>query len=160
MLTESARRHIEAGLLERALIYATDIDPTSLELARAGLYDASRADALVENYRSAGGLMSPADYYTAASSRIAISPLFKKHILFSDHSLATDAAFAEVHMVSCRNVFIYFDQELQNRALGLFRESLCPRGFLGLGAKETMAFSTHATAFESIAPHERIYRLR
>ena len=49
----------------------------------------------------------------------------KQHIVFSDHSLATDSVFAEVQLVSCRNVLIYFDRELQDRALGLFRDALC-----------------------------------
>jgi chemotaxis protein methyltransferase CheR len=74
--------------------------------------------------------------------------------------LATDAVFAEVQLVSCRNVLIYFDRELQDRAIGLLRGALCPRGFLGLGAKETLAFSNHGAAFDPFAAEERIYRLR
>ena len=72
----------------------------------------------------------------------------KQHIVFSDHSLATDSVFAEVQLVSCRNVLIYFNRELQDRALGLFRDALCRKGFLGLGAKESLRFSSHADAFD------------
>ena len=54
---------------------------------------------------------------------------------FADHSLATDTVFSETHFISCRNVLIYFNRALQNRALALFHDSLCHRGFLGLGSK-------------------------
>lgn len=73
-------------------------------------------------------------------------------------TLATDSVFAEVHLVSCRNVLIYFERDLQDRALGLFRESLCHRGFLGLGSKESLRFSAHTDAFDDFVPQDRIYR--
>ena len=60
--------------------------------------------------------------------------------------------------MSCRNVLIYFDRELQNRALGLFRDSLCRKGFLGLGSKESLAFSAHAGAFDNFVLKDRIYQ--
>ncbi|MBI3843887.1 MAG: protein-glutamate O-methyltransferase CheR [Planctomycetes bacterium] len=150
----------EEGLLERSLIYATDIDAKSLQIGEAGTYDLERVRGFSENYFGAGGRASLSDYYTAAYSRAAFNPLLRKHVLFSDHCLATDTAFAEVQLVSCRNVFIYFDRQLQDRAIGLFRDSLCPRGFLGLGAKETLAFSSQVMAFEPFAAEERVYRLK
>jgi chemotaxis protein methyltransferase CheR len=150
----------EEGLLERSLIYATDIDAESLRVGQAGAYDLERVRGFTENYFRADGRASLADYYTAAHSRVAFSPHLRKHVLFSDHSLATDSAFAEVQLVSCRNVLIYFDRALQDRAVGLFQEALCPRGFLGLGAKETLAFSSRTAAFEPFAVQERVYRMR
>jgi chemotaxis protein methyltransferase CheR len=78
--------------------------------------------------------------------------------VFSEHSLATDGAFAEVQLVSCRNVLIYFDDALRDRALAVLRESLCPGGFLGLGLRETLKFSAHASAFSDTLPAARIYR--
>lgn len=150
----------EEGLLERSLVYATDIDAESLRAARAGAYELDRVRGFSESYFRAGGRASLSDYYTAAYSHAAFSPLLRRRILFSDHCLATDAAFAEVQLVSCRNVFIYFDRALQDRAVGLFRDALCPRGFLGLGAQETLSFSDHDPAFEPFAAGERIYRLR
>jgi chemotaxis protein methyltransferase CheR len=82
----------------------------------------------------------------------------RDHMVFSDHSLATDSVFAEMHLVSCRNVLIYFERDLQDRALGLFREALCHRGFLGLGSKESLRFSGHTEAFEDFVLEDRIYR--
>ncbi len=82
----------------------------------------------------------------------------RQAILFSDHSLATDTAFAETELVSCRNVLIYFDRELQDRAIGILRESLRRKCFLGLGSKETFWFSSHANAFIEFALEARIYQ--
>jgi chemotaxis protein methyltransferase CheR len=82
----------------------------------------------------------------------------RQHIVFSDHSLATDSVFAEMHLVSCRNVLIYFNRQLQERALGLFRESLCRKGFLGLGSKESLRFSSHADAFDEVVREDRIFQ--
>ena len=150
----------EEGLLERTLIYATDINPQALKLAEAGIYDVERLPAFTENHRRAGAKSSLSDYYTAAYGRAAIDKSLKKHIVFSDHSLATDSVFAEMQIVSCRNVLIYFDKALQDRALGLFTESLCRQGFLGIGSKESLRFSAQADAFDELVPRERIYRKR
>lgn len=78
--------------------------------------------------------------------------------MFSDHSLATDSVFAEVQLVSCRNVLIYFDRPLQDRAIGLFHESLCRKGFLGIGAKETLRFSSHANGFAELSRDDRLFQ--
>lgn len=148
----------EEGLLDRTLIYATDINTRTLSKAEAGVYDVDRIAGFTDNHRQSGARSSLADYYTAAYGRAVFDKTLKAHIVFSDHSLATDSVFAEVHLVSCRNVLIYFDRPLQDRALGLFRESLCRRGFLGLGAKETVRLSAHAAAFAEVVPGERVYQ--
>jgi chemotaxis protein methyltransferase CheR len=148
----------EEGLLDRTQIYATDINPESLRIAQDGVYSVDRFPAFSESYRAAGGKASLADYYTARYGSGLFDRRLKKAILFSDHSLATDSVFAEVQMVSCRNVLIYFDRRLQERAIGLLRESLCRRGFLGLGTKESLRFSAHGSAFREVVPDQRIYQ--
>jgi chemotaxis protein methyltransferase CheR len=82
----------------------------------------------------------------------------RQRAVFSDHSLVSDSVFAEMHLVSCRNVLIYFNRELQDRAVKLFRESLVRRGFLGIGAKESLRFSSEANAFTEFCRQERIYQ--
>lgn len=148
----------EEGLLERTQIYATDINPDSLRTAEEGVYEIQRFARFSENYLQAGGLQSLSHYYTAGYSSAVLDRRLRKAILFSDHSLATDTAFAEVELVSCRNVLIYFDRSLQNRAIGVLRDSLCRRGFLGLGSRETLRFSDHAGGFADFAHDERIYQ--
>jgi chemotaxis protein methyltransferase CheR len=148
----------EEGLLERSLIYATDINANALERAQAGIYDATRIGGFTENHRKSGARTSLSDYYTAAYGKAVFDKALKTNIVFADHSLSTDSAFSEVQLVSCRNVLIYFDRQLQDRVLGLFRDSLCRKGFLGLGAKESLRFSAHSYAFSEFVPENRIFR--
>ncbi len=150
----------EEGLLDRTLMYATDINPEALHQAEAGIYELDRMVDSEGAYREAGGRASLADYYTAGYDAAVLDRSLREHLVFSDHSLATDSVFAEVQLVSCRNVLIYFDRALQDRAVGLFLEALSRRGFLCLGSKESLAFSTHAAAFAEVARAERIFQKR
>lgn len=149
---------LEEGLLERSLIYATDINRAALERAQKGVFELERLAGFTENHRRAGGTSSLSDHYTAAYGGALFDARLRERIVFSDHSLATDTVFAEVQLVSCRNVLIYFDRELQDRALGLFRDALAPRGFLGIGAKESLRFSSHAAHFQEFVGPDRLYR--
>jgi len=148
----------EEGLLERTQIYATDINPDALEAARRGVMPLERMRLYTENYQKSGGKRAFSDYYTAAYGGALFERSLVENVTFADHSLATDSVFAETHFISCRNVMIYFNRRLQNRVLGLFHESLCHRGFLGLGSKESIEFSSHAQRFEVMSRRERLYR--
>lgn len=148
----------EEGLLERTIIYATDINPVSLEKARKGVFPLDAMRGYTANYQAAGGKRAFSDYYTAAYNAALFERSLYDNVTFADHSLATDSVFAETHLISCRNVLIYFKKALQERAFGLFHESLCHRGFLGIGSKETLDFSVFSPRFEDVARRERIYR--
>ena len=148
----------EEGLLERSLLYATDINPRSLARAEAGIYALDRIKLFSENYQAAGGKGSLAQHYQAIHGAVLFDRKLKKQVVFSDHSLATDQVFAEVQLISCRNVLIYFDKPLQERVLGLFTDALCRRGFLGLGARETLRFSPFAPGYTEVSAEGRIYR--
>jgi chemotaxis protein methyltransferase CheR len=148
----------EEGLLDRTTLYATDINPEALRKAELGLYPIERVQAFTENHRLSGAKCSLSEHYTAAYGSAAFDRTLRKNVVFSDHSLATDSVFAEVQLVSCRNVLIYFNRSLQDRAVGLMTDALCRRGFLGLGAKESLLFSRHASAFRDFAPSERWYQ--
>ena len=150
----------EEGLFDRAQIYATDINPDALERARAGIYPIERIAGFTENHRRSGATSSLSDHYTAAYDRAVFDKSLRARIVFSDHSLATDSVFAEMHLISCRNVLIYFTRKLQDRAVALFRDSLCRKGYLGIGSKESLRFSAHADAFDVVSQVERIYQLR
>jgi chemotaxis protein methyltransferase CheR len=148
----------EEGLETRTIFYATDINPEALRKAEAGVYPLDRVPQFTENHRHGGGKSSLSDYYTAAYGNAMFDKSLRRRAVFSDHSLASDAVFAEVQLVCCRNVLIYFDRSLQDRAVGLFKESLVRKGFLGLGAKESLQFSAHARAFNEFARDERLYQ--
>jgi chemotaxis protein methyltransferase CheR len=150
----------EEGLLDRATIYASDISPSALRSAEAGIFDLARIAQFNESYLASGGRAALSDYYTVAYGSAVFDRSLRKNVVFTDHSLATDNVFAEVQLVSCRNVLIYFDRELQDRAIGLFHEALCPMGFLCLGARETVRFSSYADAFVAFRADERVFRKR
>lgn len=148
----------EEGLLERTIIYATDINPISLHKAQQGIYYLEDINKYETNYLEAGGNARLSDYYEIHKERVSFSDELKKNIVFADHSLATDSVFSEMQFISCRNVLIYFDKSLQNRAIDLFHDSLSMKGFLGIGSKESLKFSSKDHEFESWATLERIYR--
>lgn len=150
----------EEGLLEKSLIYATDINPRSLGKARQGIFALDSIRDHTSNYQKAGGKRAFSDYYTAAYDSAIFDKALRDNITFADHSLATDSVFSETQLVLCRNVLIYFNKKLQDRALGLFHESLGHRGFMGLGSRESIEFSGFAGRFDVLSRPERLYRKR
>ncbi|WP_367874515.1 protein-glutamate O-methyltransferase CheR [Luteolibacter sp. Populi] len=150
----------EEGLESRTLFYATDINGTALAAAEAGVYDLDRISLFTANHQQSGGKTSLSEYYSTGYGRAVFDKSLRQRVVFSDHSLVSDAVFAEAHLVSCRNVLIYFTRPLQDRAVGLFKDSLVRRGFLGLGSKESLRFNAHADSFEDFERQERIYQKR
>jgi len=150
----------EEDLLERTILYATDINQRSLEKAEKGVLSLDAIQQSTQNYQKSGGKRLLSDYYTSAFDLVTFNSALKKYITFTDHSLVTDTVFSETHLISCRNVLIYFDRELQDRVFGLFYESLCRKGFLGLGLQETIQFSQHAKYFDPFVKTDRIYQKR
>ena len=148
----------EEGLEAKTIFYATDINPHALRRAEAGIYEADRIALFTENHRRSGGKTSLSDYYTAAYGAAVFDKTLRARTVFAEHSLVSDAVFAEVHLVSCRNVLIYFDRPLQDRVIGLFKSALVHGGFLGLGDKESLHFSAHSGDFAGFIEQERIYR--
>lgn len=148
----------EEGLFDRTLFYATEINRRALARAEAGVYSIDRLPVFSQNYQQAGGTGTLADHYTAGYGRVVFDRGLRSRTVFTEHNLATDQVFSEVHLVSCRNVLIYFDTPLQDRALGLFAEALARGGFLGLGSHETLRFSPHARHFAAFDEPDRIWR--
>lgn len=150
----------EEGLYDRSTIYATDINPIVLKRAKEAIYDHSSIQLFNKNYAASGGSLSPSEYYTADYGLVRFAPDLLENVVFSEHNLATDAVFVEAHLIICRNVLIYFTRELQNRALNVFSQSLVYKGFLGLGSKESLRFSTAAPYFDPVDIGQRLYRLK
>jgi len=148
----------EQGLYDRARIYATDINDAALSVAREGIYPVDRIPMYTRNYQQAGGTGSFADYYHAKYDSAKIDESLKKNITFASHNLVTDQIFAEMHLILCRNVFIYFNKDLQNHVLKLFRKSLCRGGVLCMGSSESLSFSDVEADFDSFVKGEKIYR--
>jgi chemotaxis protein methyltransferase CheR len=147
----------EEGLLSRSVIFATDINQRVLQKAKDGVFSVSNMQSYTSNYMKAGGNASFSDYYMANHGFAILDRSLKQNIVFSVHNLVTDKSFNEFQLVLCRNVMIYFNQILQNRVFHLFKESLCPFGFLGLGNKETLHFSEVRNDFREVDQKEKIY---
>lgn len=148
----------EEGLLERSTIYGTDFNETAIERARAGIYPLAAMQEYNRNYLAAGGRESFGGYYLAQYDSAIMSAELKKRLTFARHNLVTDQVFGEMHLVLCRNVLIYFDRQLQDRVLTLFRDSLADGGFLCLGSRESLQFSSVADDFEPLAAGGNIFR--
>ncbi|OQP44557.1 chemotaxis protein CheR [Niastella yeongjuensis] len=147
----------EEGLLERTVIYATDINQDALQKARDGISSISNMKTYTENYLKAGGKNSFSDYYKAKYNSVMWDKSLRQNIVFSVHNLAMDRSFNEFQLILCRNVLIYFNQSLQNKVINLFYESLCPFGFIGLGNKESLLFSEKQKYFEEVDRKEKIF---
>lgn len=148
----------EEGLLQKTRIYATDYNNKSLGIAEKGIYSAEHIKRYTKDYSIAGGKSSFSDYYHAKFNSVIMDESLRKGIKFANHNLVKDRRFAEMHMILCRNVLIYFNKTLQNRVLQIFQESLAHRGFLILGNKESLEFTDVRDSFEEIEREERIYR--
>lgn len=147
----------EEGLLNRSVIYATDINQKSLQTAKDGVYPVENMKAYTANYQRAGGTNSFSEYYKAKYNSVMFDKSLKQNIVFAAHNLAVDKSFNEFQLIVCRNVLIYFNQQLQNKVISLFYESLCPFGFLGLGNKESLLFSDKRKHFDETDRKEKIF---
>lgn len=148
----------EANLLHKSLLYATDINPNALSKLKTGIFSATPMRQYSDNYRMSGGKLDFSSYYTAHYDRVKFHDLLGQKIIASTHNLVSDSSFNEFQLILCRNVLIYFNKELQDRALELFDQSLESLGFLALGAKETVRFSSIAKKYRQLENKEKIWR--
>jgi chemotaxis protein methyltransferase CheR len=149
---------MEEGLYDRTQIYATDFNHNILRKAKEGIYPISKIKEFTANYQKSGGSKSFSDYFMAKYESVIFNSDLKKNIVFADHNLVTDKIFAEVHLVVCRNVLIYFNKELQNQVIRLFNSSILPGGYLCLGTKETVRFSDSQQCFDTPIKDEKIFK--
>ena len=148
----------EEGIYDRCRIYATDMNENSLAKAKEGIFPSQEAKLNTANYHKAGGLASFNEYYRSRYDKTMISKDLRERVLFDTHNLASDGAFNKMHLIMCRNVLIYFTKHLQDRVLRLFEDSLCNNGFLVLGTKEELGFSSVGNLFKTIAKQEKIFQ--
>ncbi len=148
----------EEGIYDRCRIYATDINDAVLKKAKEGIYRLDQMQMYTSNYIKAGGTQSFSRYYTAAYDRAIFKTSLRNNIVFAQHNLATDASFNEFNVIMCRNVMIYFNNELQAQVHHLLYESLAMFGILGIGAKEVLRLSPHENSYEEIDKTSKLYR--
>jgi chemotaxis protein methyltransferase CheR len=148
----------EENLFHKSLLYATDINPTVLDKASKGIFPVGSMKQYSENYIAAGGKKDFSSYYTATNDYAKLDESLNRKIIFSTHNLVSDHSFNHFQLILCRNVLIYFDKELQTKVFSLFDDSLENLGFLALGSKETIRFSSIASNFKEVSKKEKIWR--
>ncbi len=147
----------ESGLLDRSLIYATDINQHSLQQAKAGIFPLDLMKSYTSSYLTSGGEKDFSQYYITHDNAALFVKSLRDNIVFAPHNLASDQSFNEFQLIMCRNVLIYFNQTLQNRVINLFFDSLSPFGILALGNKESLSFYDKRTSFEVLDKKEKIF---
>ena len=148
----------EEGLLDRCQIYATDFNRKVLDIAREGVYQEKDMEQYARNYKALGGNNNFSAYYESKYGSVIFNKDLSSKIVFADHNLVTDSVFAEVNLIFCRNVLIYFEKDLQNKVLRLFHESLSPSGVLCLGTKESLKFTEVENKFTEIDDKQKIFK--
>src|SRR5256885_4195229 len=148
----------EEGVYERTRIYATDINESVLDRARAGVFPLEKMQEYTQNYIRAGGTRAFSEYYVAAYDGAQFQRSLIENVVFAQHNLVSDRSFNEFHVIVCRNVMIYFERSLQERVFELFDASLTRFGVLGLGHKESLRNNPRGADFEELDAAERLYR--
>jgi len=148
----------EEGMYDRTTIYATDFNQQALNQAKDGIFSMSKIKEYTMNYQLSGGKSSFSEYYTSSYDNVIMNQSLKKNIVWANHNLVTDSVFAEVHLILCRNVLIYFDKKLQNKVQHLFYDSLINGGILCLGSKESLRFTDISAKYSEENKKEKIYK--
>lgn len=148
----------EEGLYDRTTIYATDFNQLALNQAKDGIFSNKMIKEYTTNYQLSGGKESFSSYYTSNYDNVIMNQSLKKNIVWANHNLVTDSVFAEVNLILCRNVLIYFDKNLQNKVQSLFFNSLINGGVLCLGSKESLRFSDLYEKYMELDTKQRIFK--
>ena len=149
----------EDGMLERASIYATDLNEETLEVARTASYPLDKVRRCDDQYRRSGGRASLSDFYSVVGRSARFDPILQSNVTWSRHNLVTDASFNDFHLIVCANVLIYFRPSLQERVHRLFYDSLIRSGFLGLGKRESpLTYCPDRNHYEQVREGVGLYR--
>lgn len=148
----------QEGILNKAKIYATDINHVVLQKAASAAFPVRNLDFYHENYVKTEFPGQLSDYYTIENGFMQFDKRLIQNVKFKHHDLARDVHFYKFDLILCRNVMIYFNQDLQNRVFELLHNSLFMNGFLCLGAKESLIWCKIADKFETVNSHEKIFR--
>jgi len=145
----------ELGLLDRALIYATDFNGVVLQYAKNAIYSNNNFKLFSKQYKESGGKYELEKYFTSYDDFHILNDEIKEKVLFFRHNLTTDGVLNEFQLVFCRNVIIYFDSVLKQRVFDLFDDSLEEDGVLVLGESEGYDKREN---FQTIDLNNKIYK--
>jgi chemotaxis protein methyltransferase CheR len=148
----------EEELLDRCMLYATDLSDVALAHAREATYEAPSLDEISSDYAASGGRKSITDFADYADGKITFHESLRRNLIFATHSLATDASLNEFHCIVARGVLPQFSKTLQYRVHNLFLQSLSRFGFICLSSSESLHSTPHEGAFRQVDDVFPIYR--
>lgn len=149
----------QLGILDDVAITATDIDTGMLERGRSAVYPIKSMALNEQNYLAYGGEADGLKaYYQQVNGSAIFNPDLLRNVIFTRHDLVLGQVFDRFDLILCRNVMIYFNQELQNDVLKKFYESLLPHGYLSIGSKESLFWCDYANRFMVVNNDEKIYK--
>lgn len=148
----------EEGIHEKTRIFATDLNKSILEKAKQGTFPLDVMQLYTKNYIEGGGKRAFSEYYKAVEDKVFFHPSLQKNVVFAHHNLVTDQSFNEFDIILCRNVLIYFNKVLQNDVHKLLYNSLSQSGFLGLGKREGIKFTSYENCYGEFDASEKLYR--
>jgi two-component system CheB/CheR fusion protein len=131
-------------------IFATDIDETALAVARAGRYPSNLLEGVSKERLGR--------FFTSEGSGYVINKPIRDMCVFSSHSVVRDPPFSRMDLISCRNLLIYLNAELQNHVIPVFHYALKPGGFLFLGTSENT--TQHPDLFAALDRKNRVFQRR
>ncbi|MCD6258354.1 MAG: hypothetical protein J7J31_02005 [Helicobacteraceae bacterium] len=129
-------------------IFATDIDDEALKIARAGIYAETSLVNIKKEYRER--------YFTIAKNQFEIKKSIRELVIFSKHNITSDSPFLRIDYLSCRNMLIYFNQNLQDRFFPIVHYALKENGILTLGLSESLG--GHLELFIPLEKKHNIYK--
>ncbi len=148
----------ELGALDSATIIATDLDELMLQRARRAAFPMKNMALNEQNYHKAGGTApNLAGYYIAESDHAVFHPDLLRKVSFLHHDLVVGDVFGTFDLILCRNVMIYFNQQLQNEVLKKFHSSMDTGGYLAIGSKESLIWCDYGNRFKAVNSEEKIY---
>ncbi|WP_296621941.1 protein-glutamate O-methyltransferase CheR [Marivirga sp.] len=148
----------EMGILEKAKIIATDIDKVILEKAKKGHYSMKNMELNEKNYIRFEGKSNFKDYFKEENGKAVMDKSLIQNVSFREHDLVQGVVFNKFDLILCRNVMIYFNQNLQNEVLKKHHESLFKYGYLVIGSKESLIWCEIANKFIVVNNEEKIYK--
>lgn len=148
----------EMGILENSKIIATDIDEQILERARNGVYTVKNMELNEKNYVRYNGENELNKYFEVKNGLAYMDKSLVRDVSYRKHDLVNGAVFNKFDIVLCRNVMIYFNQNLQNDVLKKLHESVFKYGYLAIGSKESLIWCDIANKFIVANSDEKIYK--
>ena len=149
----------EMGILNDVVITATDIDNNMLERGRSATYPIKNMAVNEQNFTNYGGDIEVLKkHYEQVNGSAIFNRELLKNVTFTRHDLVLGEVFDRFDLILCRNVMIYFNQDLQNEVLRKFHQSLLPHGYLSIGSKESLIWCDYANRFMVVNNDEKVYK--